>query len=113
MVDGVIADDVPPADRTSDLGIRAHEVPREEERRRHVLAAQDLEYALRSVRVPAAVERQRDDVLRRLQADELSCDHGRRQREHHRSPGRRMPAACTRNAGTGSDAGRATIRAAP
>ena len=57
-----------------------------------------------------AVEGQRDNVLPRLQPDELAGDNGGRQREHHASPGRRTPAAARRKAGTGSAAGCATSR---
>src|SRR5262249_17200387 len=78
-----------------------------------VVPPQDGEHALRTVRVPAAVERERDDVLSRLQPHDLAPEDRRRQREHHVSPGNRRPGTRARSAGTGSPSGLATTSTAP
>jgi len=113
MVDGVVRNRVPPADRAREERIGLNEVSGEEERPGHVLASQDCENALRSVRVATTVERQRNDVLSRLQPHELACDDRGRQGVNHASPGRRKPAARRRRVGTGSPAGCATSITAP
>jgi hypothetical protein len=113
MVDRVIADEIVPSDRTGQPWIGLDEVPREEERRRHVRAAQRTKHSGGAVGVPAAVKRQRDDVLSRLQSNELACNDGRWRCDHHRSPGKRKPRARARRSGTGSATGRATTMTAP
>ncbi len=66
MVDGVVRDRIPPADRPRQERIRLDEVSREEERPSHVLLSQNCENPFCCVRVAATVEGQRDDVLSRL-----------------------------------------------
>src|SRR5204862_2166533 len=112
VIDSVIPDGIAAADHTRKPRKALDEVAGQKERRRHVLAAQDGQHALRAVRVPAAVERQRDDVLTRLQAHDLSGDDRRRERDHA-SPGSRIPGTSARKAGTGSPSARATMSTAP
>src|SRR5919107_1389483 len=93
MVDRVVADGIAPADRTRERRVALHEMPGEEERCIHVLAAQRRQHLACGVGVSSSVERQRDDMLPRLQADELSGDDRRRQREHHESTSNCNPSA--------------------
>src|SRR5256714_9005890 len=91
MVDGVVSDRIATADRARQARVGLHEVPGEKERPLHVLAPQNGQYTLGAVRVPAAVEGQRDDVLPGLQPHELSPDARRRWARLHPTAGRSIP----------------------
>src|SRR5215831_11783191 len=113
MVDRVVPVAIAAPDHPCQQRVALHEVAGEEERRPNLVAPQDGEHTLRAVGVAAAVEGQRDDVLPRLEPDDLARHNGRWKREHHASPGRRMPGTRARSAGTGSPSGLATTRTAP